>query len=427
MRTRLVILSAGLSCLLVTAAPAIATAAPHHNRGLTINAVPKPIIAGEGVLIYGQLNGAASAGQTIYLYHRIDPAPSYSLIGKTTTSAAGFYEFTRVEGRVLSNRSWFVRGPSGSHSRTVHERVAALLSLATAKTSATTGQPVVFTGSIAPAHPLQRVLLQEQSSSSGSAWKTIAAAFTDGGSNFSVPHRWARPGTYTLRVLLNGSARNITAESDSVTVTIQQAQKPAFTISASAPVIAEGEPVNISGALDEAATTTPEPSTQVTLYGSAGGEPPVALATTTTGADGSYSFTETPIHSEVYQARDTLEPARVTASLSEGVQDQLTLEASSTTATVGATATISGTVTPDKTGHPISLQRLGADGNWHDVEHGVVDVASRYSFTYTFGQAGAFELRARVYGGPDNVGAVSAPVTITVSGVAPATSLPFAS
>jgi len=56
------------------AAPAIATAAPHHNRGLTINVVPKPIIAGESMLIYGQLKGAASTGQTIYLCHWIDPA-----------------------------------------------------------------------------------------------------------------------------------------------------------------------------------------------------------------------------------------------------------------------------------------------------------------------------------------------------------------
>jgi hypothetical protein len=50
-----------------------------------------------------------------------------------------------------------------------------------------------------------------------------------------------------------------------------------------------------------------------------------------------------------------------------------------------------------------------------------------YSFSYTFGKQGTHQLRARIYGGPENIGAASAPVTITVTGVAPVTSLPPAS
>jgi hypothetical protein len=84
-------------------------------------------------------------------------------------------------------------------------------------------------------------------------------------------------------------------------------------------------------------------------------------------------------------------------------------------------------VTPDHTGHLIYLQQETANGDWQNVAQGVVTTGSRFSFSYTFGQAGTFNLRARIYGGPENVGGASAPVTITVSGVVPFSQLPTAS
>ena len=117
-------------------------------------------------------------------------------------------------------------------------------------------------------------------------------------------------------------------------------------------------------------------------------------------------------------------PKTATTELFQGVQDALTINASSTTGTVGGSVTISGTVTPDKTGHAIELQLLGTDGHWHSVLDGTVAPGSMYSFDYTFGEAGTVQLRARIYGGPYNIGAASTPVTIVVSGVAPTNSLP---
>jgi hypothetical protein len=220
MRTRFAVLVTVLSALVIAAVPAIASAAPRRNHGLTINATPNPIIAREGVLIYGQLNGSNPAGQTIYLYHRLIPQAHFSLIGTTKTDSLGFYEFTRAEGIVLSNRDWFVRGPAGRHSRTVHERVAALVSLAASSMTGGTVHPIVFTGQVTPNHPFQRVELQEQDSSNGNGWKTIATTFTGGGSHFALSHRWARPGLYTLRAVFPGDARNIAGESDTVTVMV---------------------------------------------------------------------------------------------------------------------------------------------------------------------------------------------------------------
>ncbi len=162
MRLRFAVLASLLGTLAALVTPAVGSAHPRHNRGLTINVTPKPIIAGEGVLIYGQLNGNPVAGQHIVLYHHLAGIPGFSRIGETTTDPHGFYEFTRAEGVVETNRSWFAReaGIHGIHSRTVHEPVAALVSLAADRTSADTRQVITFTGHVDPNHRFERVFLQ---------------------------------------------------------------------------------------------------------------------------------------------------------------------------------------------------------------------------------------------------------------------------
>jgi hypothetical protein len=208
-------------------------------------------------------------------------------------------------------------------------------------------------------------------------------------------------------------------------VSIQQQQKPSFTINSSAPIMFDGQSVTIFGTLYQAGSTAiVEPATEVTLYGKAVGGTFDALATSVTDTSGDYSFVQSPIHNEVYKVEATLKPQRGTAELFEGVQDVVTIEASSASGTVAGSVTLSGTVSPDHTGHLINLQRLGTDGYWHNVARGVVATGSSYSFSYTFGETGDVQLRARIFGGPENVGGASTPVVIMVSGVAPISSLP---
>jgi hypothetical protein len=422
------VLLATLFCSFAAAAiPATSLAGPAHDRGLTIAATPDLILAGESVLIYGQLNGPDNAGQSIRLYHRINPHTSFSLVATTTSNTAGFYVLPRGEGVVVSNRSWFVRGPDTTHSRTIHEGVTALVSLASSTTTAATGQPIVFSGGVTPSHRSQPLELQEQGSLGGNGWRTIAKTATATSSSFSVPHRWDLPGIYTVRAVLPGDQRNLEGDSDSTTVVITQKQVPSFTIASSAQIVLEGETVTISGMLYQPdSTASAEPSTEVTLYGKMPGGTFKALATAVTASDGSFSFTQTPVHNAVYKV-ETLGRRRGTAELYEGVQDVVTTTASSASGMVGGTVSLSGTVSPDHSGHPLELQRLGTDGYWHAVAAGVVTSASTYSLTYTFGEEGAMQLRTRIYGGPENVGAVSPTVTIAVSGVVPVTSLPPAS
>ncbi len=370
------------------------------------------------MLIYGQLQGSGNSGKTIYLYHRVAPAARFTLIGHTTTDTLGRYEFTRQEGVVMTNRSWFVRGPASTHSDTIHERVAALVSLRSSSTNTITGHRVVFSGHVTPNHPFERVLLQQQVGKNGDVWRTFASTFTNRKSHFALSHAWARPGDDTVRAFFAGDRRNVAGGSDSLTISVQQREKPAFTLYTSSPVIPEGQSAQLTGKLDKAGTTTPEGGVAVTLYEHGPGGRFHSLATTTTGSDGSYSFNVSPVHNMTYRAA-THKPGRTSAPVNQGVRDTVTMTESSSTAEVGGSVTFAGSVTPHKAGHAIFLQRLGDDGAWHDVARTTVNSVSGYSFTYTFGKTGTDEFRARIFGGPWNVGAASNTQTVTVSGVAP--------
>lgn len=435
MRPRFAVLASVLTAFVAVIAPGIANAAPRHNHGLTINATPNPVIAGDAVLIYGRLEGSNPGGQKIVLYHRVNPASQFTIVSITTTAPTGFYEFSRLPEVVESDRSWFVRAPllpGNIHSRAMHERVWATISLTARTLTADTNHQIVFTGHVDPNHAGERVFLQEQGGLSGDDWTTLKSGRLGSGSSFAIPYTFRVPGTREMRVAFRGDDRNMRTVSDAVTVTLQQTEKPDFTISSSAPIIPEGSSATISGVLSLPGTTTPDPNVSVTLWQREGPLTPghvftPAGAPVLTGRDGRYSFTVTPQHNTEYLVRTTyVPPARRQSSvLFEGVRDIVTINASSNTSAVGQSVTFSGGVTPDKAGHLIELQRLGADGDFHTVASHRVDVSSAYTFVWTFGSPGPKTFRVHIPGGPENVGVNSASEVITVA-LPPVSTLPSA-
>jgi hypothetical protein len=436
MRPYLAVLATVVTTLMGAVIPSVVSAAPRHDAGLTINAIPNPIDAGEGVFIYGHLNVGPAAGQTIVLYHHLAGSDlGYTRVGRTTTDSHGFYEFTRAESVVMTNRSWFVReaGVHQIHSRTVFERVAALVSL-TAGTppasapTAVTGQPVVFTGHVDPNHAGEQVILQQETASGN--WRDIDNGRLDGGSNYSITHSWRFAGDHTVRVLFQSDARNLRATAGPVTVTVQQQQVPGFTINSSDQLISYGQSATISGILDQPSSAmTPEASTPVTLWARNAQQGRfMPVADTTTGPDGSYTFaTQMPTYDTVYQVRTTLAPRRHTAELFQGVQDAVTMAPGAMTSQIGGHVTFTGTILPDKAGHAVYLQRLGTDGQWHSEKARLVTKASTFQFDWTFGKAGTYEFRARITSDNVNAGGASAPVTIQVSPATNPSALPPAS
>jgi len=433
MSLRVVVPASLIAALGLAIAAGGVSAAPKHNHGLTINATPNPIVAGDGVLIYGQLNEPHPGGQKIVLHRRISPAGKFTVEQTTLTDATGFYEFVRAEGVVMSNRSWFVTSPGPGHvpSRTVHELVAAALNLEASTTTGDTNHPLTFTGEIAPAsgHAGEQVFLQEQTGETGGSWSTIGQGVIDASSHYSITHDFRQPGAFDLRTLFGGDVRNAKATSDPLTATIEQAENSTFTINASAPTIVAGSPVTVSGVLyAPGSSTVPLPATSVTLWGHENGGAYAPITSTVTDATGRYSFTQLPSHNEVYQVRTTLAPPprRLTAQLFEGVADAVTISAGSASSEVGGTAAFTGTVTPDKAGHVIYLERLGDDAHFHIVKIGLVNPSSAYKFKLTFGTPGTKTFRVLVPGGEANVSGASPMVAIAVS-LPPVATLPPAS
>jgi len=191
------------------------------------------------------------------------------------------------------------------------------------------------------------------------------------------------------------------------------------------PVITNGQQVQITGTLFAAgSTSTVQPNVPVTLYGRQATGPFRALEGTTTDNSGAYSFTQMPMHNMVYRVQTGNGKPAKTANLYVGVQDVVSASLNASTIAVGDEVKVTGTVTPDHSGHALYLQEQNAAGQWVDVESGYLSPASTFAFTYTPGQIGALNLRVQITGGPWNVGGVSAAMPLMVSGAAPVSSLP---
>jgi hypothetical protein len=414
-RPRLALLAA-LAMALVLTAPVTAMAKrhrhnpPRHNRGLTIAAAPDPISTGEPVLVYGQLDGANHAGQQITLWHNISGVPGgFTKVSKTTTDANGFWSIARADGVVTTNRSWFATAGAGVHSRTIRGRVHATVTLAQPSATLLTRTPVTFTGTVAPNHVGQRVILQAQVGVNGDQWRTIDQGRIRPGSTFSIVHRFRQAGDRTLRAVFRGDRRNLRGESTPISITVQQTQVAGFTINASATSIDFGQGVTISGTLTGGA------STSVTLYGRNEQSGPFhPLAAGTTDGSGNYSFAQSPTRNTIYQVRNTTTPSTRTAALFVGVHDVVSIAASAPAGNVGDTITFTGTVQPSKLGHVIFLQRLDG-GVWRTVEVGRVGAGSSYSLAYVLDSVGSVQFRTLVPGGPVNQRGVSSAVTIAVT------------
>jgi hypothetical protein len=422
MNRRMPVLASACVAAACAAAPSLAVAAPHHSQGLTIYTTPHRIIAGDPVIVHGRLLGRHSADQKIVLWHRLNPSHRFTVIGRTTTDAQGRYAFTRAQGIVNTNRSWYVRGPSHSHSRTTHERVAAEVTLVPSATEGTTGHPLTFTGHVTAYQAGHPVMLQVQRGD-GDGWRTVDVTRVGAGSNYSFTRAFGAPGALDVRVYFPGDAVNDPAGSDPAAIVIDQRQQPYFSIATTNAIAPSGSPVTISGALLVPHTTDGKPGVSVGLYGKVPGGAYALAQTTTTGAGGAYQFTVENTTNVHYRVKMLSGKGRATAVLFQGVEDAVSFAGSTPTSTVGDTVTFTGSVAPDKSGRAVYLERLGRDGGWHVVETGQIATGSTFSFNWTFGNAGTKQFRARVLGDPDNVGGASAPVTVVV-GLPPISGLP---
>jgi hypothetical protein len=459
--------AAALVAAFAVAAIAPAGAAGHVRRvpvarALTIHAQPNPIVTGDPVVIFGRLFGRNHADRLLVLYFHGAGSPiGFMPVQTTRTDSTGAYEFSRADGFVDTNRSWYVAS-AGAVSRVVNERVASLVTITAtgpggvAEPSGSVlqtgrGYTYTFSGTVDPAGQTV-ALLQRQSASAGADhWATIGSGPVSAAGTYSIAHTFVVPsssgGDADVRVFIRRDVRNIGSASESLSYEIEQTQNPKLTITPTSYSIPEGSPDTING-VDAAGS-----GQLLTLYGHIAGHAFQAVATTRSGAGGAYSFPVSPVNNTYYQVRSGAISSVVSGSSGAsgvsgssgssgasgasdaadidsavafvGVRDVLTLTTTPTTINQGQTVTFSGTVTPNETGHSIYLERENAAGTaWYVLAAGKVGPNSTYSLGWAFYEIGTQQVRVAITGGPLNEGAVTAPIAVTVDAIPAAALVP---
>ncbi len=413
-RTVVVVVAVALVALPAQDAFARKHAARNGNQ-ISIKVSENPVVAGDQLAIFGRLTGANAGGRQVVLWHRINPRARFTPVQTTSTDANGYYLFDRQPGVVDSNRNWYVKS-SGARSRTVHERVYAAVTLSGPPEGSTLlsgpAHRTTFTGTVQPYRAGTVVLLQRQNSAgNGNGWGTIDRTRVQGNGAFSIAHTFRVPGDASIRVLVKPTVRNIATPSDSLDYQVSQAQNPRLTLVSSANPIYAGQPVTLSGTLANGASKT------VTLLGRTAYGGFRMLAQVTADSNGAFTFTQAPLFNTIYRVRGG---GRSSAQLFEGVHDVLTAAVSATTVDAGQPVTFSGTVSPDKTGHVIYLQRQNVSGTgFHTVQVTRVGAGSAYTITRRLFVPGTKVFRVLIPGGPANEKAASQPFTITVNPASP--------
>lgn len=372
----------------------------------TINASPNPTTSGDAVVIYGN----AKAGAKVVLWHRVNPASHFTIIQRTKADAAGRYQFSRADGIVTTNRNWYVR-VNGQRSTTVHQRVSAAIDVAgPSAANLITKTNYVFSGKVSPTHAKDRVELQRQvGTGTTEHWKTVDTARIGGAGGYTIKHRFGTAGDANLRVHLRADRRNIASDSETLSYDISEKQQKKLTIATTNNPLKVGQTTTISGKLQGVKAPT-----TVTLYGHVNNRGFAPVATAQTDASGAYAFAgQAPIANTFYQVRGG---GKSSAVLFEGVNDVVTATVDQTSVTAGATLTFSGSVSPDKSGHGIVIERQNADGKgWHVVTTGKVGAGSTFSLTKRVADSGTKLFRVFVPGGPVNQAGASQPFTIHVA------------
>lgn len=392
-------------------AQAVKHSSPNGRHHVSINVSENPVVAGDGLTIWGRLAGPNNANRKVVLWHRINPNPQFTPVQTVSTDANGFYAIVRPDGVVDSNRNWYVKS-QGARSRTIHERVYSLVSLSGPADGSVlqTGpaHKVTFSGAVAPAAAGQKIVLQRQDATgSGLHWGTIDHATVQADGTYSILHTFRVPGDANIRTLVRPTRRHIASPSNVLSYEISQAQNPALTITPSADPITVGQSVTLTGTVQGGAGAL------VALFAKQHGQQFAHVAQAVADGSGNYRFTQVPVHSTLYQVRSG---TKRSAQLFEGVKDLLTANVSATTVDAGQPVTFSGTVGPDKTGHVIYLQRQNPSGTgFHTVQVASVGAASTYSITRRLFNPGTKVFRVLIPGGPFNQGAASPAFTITVN------------
>jgi hypothetical protein len=203
----------------VSSARAVTIQGPARQK---IAITPTTITYGSSASVTGALtdvDGVPLAGATTRLQSRSPGAATWTTVSTLTTSSTGTVSASvkpsaNREYRLISDAtSAYAAASSATVLVQVRQKVTAALN----DSSITLGQSVTITGSVAPNHAGQTVILQRYSSGT---WQTVKSATLTSTSTYSFSYKPGSAGTRTLRVYRPADAGHASGTSPTMKLTI---------------------------------------------------------------------------------------------------------------------------------------------------------------------------------------------------------------
>ncbi len=199
-----------------------------QNPSLTINSSADPISYGQSVTISGVLAGTTKS-QPVTLLARTVHQRGFAPIAQISTEANGSYSFPAQS--PVNSTLYRVKG-AGQKSAVLYEGVKDILTAEVSATTVQAGQPLTFSGTVAPDHSGHVVYLERQDAN-GTGFHVIQVGRVLPGSTYTIVHQFYVPGTKVVRIDIPGGPDNGRAVSQLFTITVTPA--PASALAPEAP------------------------------------------------------------------------------------------------------------------------------------------------------------------------------------------------
>jgi len=181
--------------------------ARRQNPRLTIQASPAQLTYGQSVIVSGTAPAAPNVPVTLLAR---TPGDEFAPVATASTDASGNYVFPAQS--PLHSTSYKVSGVHTT-STTLFEGVKVLLSANVSSTTIQDGEPLTFSGTIAPVHVGQVVDLERQNPE-GIGFHVVDVGTVDAGGSYSIEHTVSGAGTDVFRIKVAGDAENQAAASE---------------------------------------------------------------------------------------------------------------------------------------------------------------------------------------------------------------------
>ncbi len=184
-----------------------------QNPSLTIESSQDPLAFGGTAVIGGTVAGEPNTAVTLLARQAHG---HWTAVSTSTTEGSGKYAFAPQK----PNASTKYRVTAGARSSAaLYEGVKYVLTAAPSATSVLSGQPLTFSGTVAPIKPGHAIYLEKQNPLGG-GFHVVAVGAVAADGTYSITRSFFAPGSYVLRVKIPGDSEDGGAASPASTITV---------------------------------------------------------------------------------------------------------------------------------------------------------------------------------------------------------------